>query len=47
MTNILEERYKAPGGSIEVIRKDGVGHHPHSVKDPQPIVDYVLKCTGR
>jgi lysophospholipase L1-like esterase/pimeloyl-ACP methyl ester carboxylesterase len=46
-TNILEERYKTLGGSIEVIRKDGVGHHPHSVKDPQPIVEYVLKVSGR
>jgi len=42
-TDILEKRYKALGGKIEVIRKEGVGHHPHSLKDPKPIVDFILK----
>ena len=42
-TNIIEQRYKALGGEIEVIRKPGIGHHPHSLKDPQPIVDFVSK----
>jgi len=41
-TAILEERYKKMGGSIEVIHKPGIGHHPHSLKDPQPIVDFIL-----
>jgi pimeloyl-ACP methyl ester carboxylesterase len=44
-TSILEERYKALGGEITVIIKPGVGHHPHSLKDPKPIVDFVLKHT--
>ncbi|MDA1141880.1 MAG: prolyl oligopeptidase family serine peptidase [Planctomycetota bacterium] len=44
-TAILEERYKALGGSIQVIHKPGVGHHPHSLKDPKPIVDFVVKHT--
>ena len=46
-TKILEERYKALGGSIKVIAKEGVGHHPHSLKDPAPIVEFVLKHTGQ
>jgi len=45
-TDILVERYRAFGGDITVIRKEGVGHHPHSLEDPAPIVDFVLKHTG-
>ena len=42
-TAVIEERYKALGGHIQVIRKKGVGHHPHSLEDPKPIVDFILK----
>ena len=42
-TAVLEERYKALGGEIEVIHKPGVGHHPHSLKDPTRLVDFVTK----
>jgi pimeloyl-ACP methyl ester carboxylesterase len=42
-TAILETRYKALNGDIHVIHKKGVGHHPHSLKDPKPIVDFILK----
>lgn len=42
-TAILEKRYQALGGSIEVIHKPDVGHHPHSFKDPTPIVAFILK----
>ena len=35
-TAILEERYRELGGSIQVIHKPGVGHHPHSLKEPGP-----------
>ena len=42
-TAILEARYKKLRGPIEVIHKPGIGHHPHSLKDPKPIVDFVLK----
>ncbi len=44
-TDILAERYRALGGSIEVIAKEGVGHHPHSLVDPTPIVDFILANT--
>ncbi len=42
-TALIESRYKALGGRIEVIHKPGIGHHPHSLKDPTPIVEFVLK----
>ena len=42
-TDILAERYRALGGEIEVIAKEGIGHHPHSLKDPTIIVDFMLK----
>ena len=44
-TAIIEQRYHALGGSIEVIHKPGGGHHPHSLKDPAPIVQFILKHT--
>ena len=46
-TAVIEERYKALGGHIQVIHKKGVGHHPHSLKDPKPIVDFILKYVQR
>jgi pimeloyl-ACP methyl ester carboxylesterase len=42
---LIESRYKALGGEIKVISKKGIGHHPHALKDPQPIVDFILKHT--
>lgn len=44
-TRLLESRYKALGGPITVIAKPGVGHHPHSLKDPGPIVEFVIRHT--
>ena len=44
-TDVLAERYRKLGGMIEVISKEGVGHHPHSLKDPAPIVQFVVKHT--
>ncbi len=41
-TAVLADRYRKLGGSITVINKPGVGHHPHSLKDPSRIVDFVL-----
>ena len=42
-SDILEKRYRALGGPIKVIHKPGIGHHPHSLKDPKSIVDFILK----
>ncbi len=42
-TRLVEQRYKALGGPIEVIAKPGCDHHPHSLKDPAPIVEFLLQ----
>ncbi len=41
-TQLAETRYKALGGVFQVIMKPGGDHHPHSLKDPKPIVDFIL-----
>lgn len=38
---ILEARYRKLGGQITMIVKPGVGHHPHSLEDPRPIVEWI------
>jgi pimeloyl-ACP methyl ester carboxylesterase len=42
-TLLLAERYKALGGEITLIAKPGVGHHPHGLDDPTPIVEFIRK----
>ena len=37
-------RYREFGGPIEVIVKPGNDHHPHSLPDPKPIVDFFLRA---
>jgi len=44
-SDIVEQRYKKLGGKITVIRKPGADHHPHSLEDPKPIVDFILSHT--
>ncbi len=38
---ILAKKYKELGGMVEVIIKPGVGHHPHSLEQVEPIVTFV------
>ena len=45
-TYVLEKNYRAAGGDIKVIVKEGIGHHPHSLKDPSPIVRFILSHTS-
>jgi len=45
-TLLVEKRYKALGGDIQVIKKPKAGHRPHSLPDPAPIVEFVLKHTA-
>lgn len=40
---IVEQRYRDFGGEIQLIVKPGVGHHPHSLDDPTPVVDFLLQ----
>lgn len=42
-TGVIEERYIALGGEIHVIHKPGIGHHPHGLDDPMPVVAFILK----
>jgi|GEM_PF-601398 len=42
-TLLVKARYEKLGGTTQVISKPGVGHHPHSLRDPQPIVDFILR----
>jgi pimeloyl-ACP methyl ester carboxylesterase len=39
---ILDERYRALGGRLQLILKPGGDHHPHSLKDPAPIVAFAV-----
>jgi len=45
-TGIIAERYRKLGGSIKLIAKPGVGHHPHGLKDSTPIVDFIDRHSG-
>lgn len=44
-SDIIEKRYNKLGGKITVIRKPGMDHHPHSLENPKPIVDFILAHT--
>ena len=37
----MENIYHAFGGRISVMIKEGRGHHPHSLRDPKPIADFI------
>jgi pimeloyl-ACP methyl ester carboxylesterase len=40
---LVATRYRQLGGTIELIVKPDGKHHPHSLKDPAPIVAFVLE----
>jgi pimeloyl-ACP methyl ester carboxylesterase len=46
-TGIVAKRYRDLGGNITLIVKHGVGHHPHGLADPAPIVDFIMKYAGQ
>ena len=39
----IEKRYRELGGRITVMIKDGPAHHPHSIKNPKLIADWMEK----
>ena len=45
-TRVVEERYKALGGRITVIIKEGERHHPLAPKDPSAVAD-LITATGK
>ena len=40
-TGVVAERYKKLGGSITLIAKPGVKHHPHGLDDSTPIIQFI------
>src|SRR3954447_9600592 len=40
-TLLIEQRYHQLGGRITVMVKEGTAHHPHSLRNPKPIADWV------
>ena len=43
-TEIFEAKMKRLGAPIQVIHKPAIAHHPHSLNNPKPIVDFILKA---
>lgn len=41
--DVVRSRYLTLGGPVEVIIKPGVDHHPHSLENPEPVVDFILR----
>ena len=37
----IENIYHQFNGRVSVILKEGAGHHPHSLRDPKPIADFI------
>jgi pimeloyl-ACP methyl ester carboxylesterase len=44
---VAEKRYKALGGRIRVIVKEGEGHYSPAPQDPEAAVEFIVKNTGR
>ncbi len=43
----FERKIKQAGGGITVMMKHGFKHHPHSLSNPAPIVDFILKANRK
>jgi pimeloyl-ACP methyl ester carboxylesterase len=41
VSSTIETIYQQFGGRISVMIKDGAGHHPHSLRDAEPIADFI------
>ena len=42
----IESIYHQLGGRISVMIKEGAGHHPHSLRDPGPIADFIVQSVS-
>ena len=40
-SSAIENIYQQWGGRITVMIKEGNGHHPHSLRDPKPLADWI------
>ena len=43
----IESIYQQFGGRITMMIKEGAGHHPHSLRDPKPIADFIEQSVRR
>jgi pimeloyl-ACP methyl ester carboxylesterase len=43
---ILEKAYRDAGADITVILKKGCDHHPHSIEDPTPAVEFIERANS-
>lgn len=41
--DVVRSRYLALGAPFEMIIKPGCDHHPHSLENPEPVVDFILR----
>jgi pimeloyl-ACP methyl ester carboxylesterase len=39
----IENIYQQFGGRVSLMIKEGAGHHPHSLRDPGPIADFITQ----
>jgi len=46
-TKVFEQEMKRLGAPIKVIHKPAVGHHPHSLNNPEPIVDFIIQAMNQ
>lgn len=46
-TDRFKDSLQKAGAMMTVVRKEGVGHHPHSLKAPTTIVDFILLATNQ
>jgi lysophospholipase L1-like esterase len=42
-STVIENIYQQYGGRISVMIKEGYGHHPHSLRDPTPLADFIVQ----
>lgn len=45
-SDILVRRYRELGGAIQELRRPELRHHPHSLKNPAPLVDFALEAVA-
>jgi pimeloyl-ACP methyl ester carboxylesterase len=41
VSSVIENIYQQFGGRITVMIKEGAGHHPHSLRDPKPLAEWI------
>jgi len=46
-SNAVQKQYGPLGGQITVILQDGVGHYPLEPKNPQPVVDFIVRNASK